>query len=171
MSQISKEAIAGVWPTDLGEAHITQTFPSISATAMGRRLGSLYSLRFPIGFLIHLATLPLPILLAITMFVFSGFRRYQLTSKRVRIRRGFRDNEGEPLLTLEDLQDVRLLVRPGQAFYRAADLELISRGQVALTLPGVPNAEAFRQNILEARDALVQVRECRQSQEPAKATS
>ena len=159
MSQISKEAIAGVWPSDFGEAHITQTFPSISASALGRLLGSLYSLRFPIGFLIHIATLPVPIMLAIAMFLFSGFRRYQLTSTRVRIRRGFRDKQGLEVALCE-LEDVRLVVRPGQAFYRAADLELISRGQVALTLPGVWSAEAFRQNILEAWHALVQVREC-----------
>jgi hypothetical protein len=61
---------------------------------------------------------------------------------------------------LDELDDVRLVVRPGQAFYRAADLELISHGRVALTLPGVPTPEAFQQNILEARHALVQVREC-----------
>jgi len=160
MSQISKEAIAGVWPADLGEAHITQRFPSVSASALGRFLGSLYGLPQPIGFLIHIATLPVPILLAIAMFVFGGFRRYQLTSTRVRVRRGTRAKEGGPEVSLMELDDVRLVVRPGQAFYRAADLELISHGQVALTLPGVWSAEPFRQNILEARHALVQVREC-----------
>lgn len=170
MSQISKEAIAGVWPADLGEAHITQTFPSISASALGRFLGSLYGLPHPIGFLIHIATLPVPILLAITMFLFSRFRRYQLTSTRVRIRRGIRAKEGGPQVALDELDEVRLVVRPGQAFYRAADLELMSRGQVALRLSGVPTAEAFRQNILEAWHALVQVREC-QAQETAAAAS
>ena len=171
MSQISKESIAGVWPADFGEAHITQTFPSISATALGRFLGSLYGLPHPIGFIIHIATLPVPILLAIAMFLFSGFRRYQLTSTRVRIRQGIRAKEGGPQVALTDLDDVRLVVRKGQKFYRAADLELISHEQVALTLPGVWSAEAFRQNILEARHALVQVRECRQTQEAATAAS
>lgn len=171
MSQISKEAIAGVWPAELGEAHITQTFPSISASALGRFLGSLYGLPHPIGFLIHIATLPVPIMLAVAMFFFSRFRRYQLSSTRVRIRRGVRAKEGGPQLALDELDDVRLVVRPGQAFYRAADLELMSRGQVALTLSGVPTAEAFRQNILEARHALVQVRECLRAQEAATAAS
>jgi hypothetical protein len=170
MSQISKEAIAGVWPAELGEAHITQTFPSISASAPGRFLGSLYGLPHPIGFLVHIATLPVPIMLAIALFLFGRFRRYQLTSTRVRVRRGFGDKEG-PQVALDALDDVRIVVRPGQAFYRAADLELISGGQVALTLPGVPTPEAFQQNILEARNALVQVRECQQAQETAQVAS
>ena len=165
MSQISKESIAGVWPAEFGEAHITQTFPSISASGLGRFLGSLYGLPLPIGFLIHIATLPVPIMLAIAMFLFGRFRRYQLTSTRVRIRRGIRAKEGGPQVALTDLDDVRSVVRKGQAFYRAADLELISHGQVALTLPGVWSAEAFRHNILEARHALVQVKECHRLQE------
>jgi hypothetical protein len=171
MSQISNEAIAGVWPTELGEAHITQTFPSISASGLGRLLGSLYGLPIPIGLLIHLATLPVPIMLAVAMFLFSGMRRYQVTSTRVRVRRGIRAKEGGPQVMLEELDDVRLVVRPGQAFYRAADLELISHGQVALTLAGVPTAEAFQQNILEARHALVQVKECLAAQTTASAAS
>lgn len=170
MSQISKEAVAGVWPTDLGEAHITQAFPSISASALGRFLGSLYSLPQPIGFLIHIVTLPVPIMLAVAMFLFSGFRRYQLTSTRVRIRRGTKDKDS-PQVMLAELEEVRPVVRGGQSFYRAADLQLISGGQVALTLSGVPNAEAFRQNILEARNALVQVKQCRLALETAAAAS
>jgi hypothetical protein len=170
MSQISKEAIAGVWPAELGEAHITQTYPSVSASALGRLLGSLYSMPQPIGFLLHIATLPVPIMLAVGMFLLGRFRRYQLTSTRVRIRTGIRD-KGGPEAGLADFDDVRAVVRPGQAFYRAADLELVARGQVVLTLPGVWSAEAFRQNILEARHALVQVRECHQSEVAAAVAS
>jgi hypothetical protein len=166
MPQISKEAVAGVWPVELGEAHITQAFPSISATAIGRLLGTVYGLPFPIGFFIHLATLPLPILVAVGMYVFTRFRRYQLTSLRVLIRQGIRGYDG-PMIQLEELDEVRPVVRPGQAFYRAADLELISRGQVALTLAGVPNAETFRHNILAARDAIVQLLEIKKALDAA----
>lgn len=159
MNQISKEAVAGVWPVEYGEAHIIQTFPSISASGVGRMLGMAYGLPFPIGFLIHLATLPIPIGLAVVMFLFSGFRRYEVTSLRVRVRRGAGDRPG-PEVKLDELDEVRVAPQPGQAFYRAANLELVSHGQVALVLPGVPNPETFRQNILEARTALVQVRDC-----------
>jgi PH (Pleckstrin Homology) domain-containing protein len=158
MPQISKEAVAGVWPIELGEAQITQTFPSISSTAFGRLLGTVYSLPFPIGFIIHIVTVPLPVLTAVSMYVFSRFRRYQLTSLRVRVRYGIRGTDG-PEVKLEDFDDIRVVVRPGQAFYRAGDLEFVSRGQVALTLAGVPVVEMFRHNILEARAAFVQVRE------------
>ncbi len=164
MSQIGKEAVAGVWPVELGEAHVTQTFPSISASGIGRFLGLIFSLPFPIGFMIHLLTVPIPVLVAITMFFFGRFRRYQLTSTRVRIRRGIRDQAG-PQVLLSELEDVRLVVRPGQTFYRAADLELVSGGRVALTLAGVPVADAFRHNIIESRDAFVQVLACQNAQE------
>jgi hypothetical protein len=166
MTQISKEAVAGVWPVELGDAHIAHTFPSISATALGRFLGTLYGLPFPIGFLIHLVTVPLPVLAAVGMYVTTKFRRYQLTALHVRIRHGIRGTNGAQV-NLEELDDVRLVVRRGQAFYRAADLELISRGQAALTLAGVPNAETFRQNILAARTALVKVQECHRTQAAA----
>jgi hypothetical protein len=166
MNQISKEAVAGVWPVEFGEAHILQTFPSIAASGLGKFLGGIYGLAFPIGFLIHIVTLPVPILLAVTMFLTSRMRRYEVTSLRVRIRRGVSKGDG-PEVKLDELEDVRLVVRPGQAFYRAADLELIVRGQVALTLDGVPSPEAFQQNILEARTALVQVRDCMRAQTAA----
>jgi hypothetical protein len=105
-------------------------------------------------------------MLAATMFLFSRMRRYEVTTLRVRIRRGIAKADG-PEVKLDELEDVRLNVRPGQAFYRAADLELVVRGQVALTLEGVPSPEAFQQNILEARTALVQVRECMRAQAAA----
>jgi hypothetical protein len=162
MSQISKEAIAGVWPVEFGEAFITQTFPSISSTAFGRLLGTIYGLPFPIGFIIHIITVPLPVLTALGMYVFSRFRRYQLTSLRVRVRRGIRGSDG-PEVRLEDFDEVRIVVLPGQAFYRAGDLELVSRGQVALTLAGVPVVETFQHNILEARAAFVQVQEAKKA--------
>jgi len=170
MGEISKEAVAGVWPLQLGEAHITMTFPSISATAIGRLLGSIYGLPYPIGFLIHLLTLPLPVLVAVGMYVATGFRRYQLTSQRVRIRRGIGAREVQQV-PLAELDSVRLQQRPGQNYYRAADLELVAGDKVLVTLPGVPNHEAFQHNILEARAALLQVRECVNAQETAAAAS
>jgi hypothetical protein len=166
MSQISKEAVAGVWPVQFGEAEIAYRFPSISATGIGRFLGSLYGLPFPVGFLFHLATLPIPVLTAVGMYVLSGFRRYELTSLRVRVRRGIRGKDVREV-KLEDLDDVRLVVRPGQDFYRAGDLELLTGGQVALTLEGVTVAETFRHNILAARTALVKVLECAKAQAAA----
>jgi len=80
----------------------------------------------------------------------------------VRVRRGIRGSDG-PEVRLEDLDEVRIVALPGQAFYRAGDLELVSRGQVALTLAGVPVVETFQHNILEARAAFVQVQEAKKA--------
>jgi Bacterial PH domain len=170
MSQISKEAVAGVWPIELGEAFITQTFPSISSTAFGRLLGRVYGLPFPVGFLIHIGTVLLPVLTALGMYVFTRFRRYRLTSLRVYVRRGIRGKD-EVEVKLENLDDVRIVVRPGQEFYRAGDLELVSRGEVALTLVGVPTAETFQHNILEARAAFVQVEQVNKARKQAEEAS
>jgi hypothetical protein len=173
MPQISKEAVAGVWPVEFGEALITRTFPSISSNAFGRFLGTLYGLPFPIGFIIHLATVPFPVLTAILMYLVTGFRRYQLTSLRVCVRRGIRGKD-DAQVGLDRVDEVRTVVRKGQEYFRAGDLELVSRGDVVLTLHGVPTVEAFRQNILRARAALVQVRDAinasKESDAVAKAT-
>src|SRR5437899_1663772 len=39
MTAISQEAVAGVWPVELGEAAITEAWPSIAAYGLGRMLG------------------------------------------------------------------------------------------------------------------------------------
>src|SRR5262245_57522369 len=115
MSDISKEAVDGVWPVEMGEADIIQPFPSILASGLGRLLGTVYGLPFPIGFLIHLATLPFPIGLAVAMFFSSGFRRYEVTSLRVRVRRGLGDSSTAEI-KLEELDEVQIAPQPGQAF-------------------------------------------------------
>lgn len=170
MSENSAQAVSGVWPIELGEAHIHQTLPSISSSGLGRFLGSIYGLPFPIGLILHMISLPVPILLSIMLFLFRGFRRYVITSTRVCVRHGFRGSDSQEVM-LSELEDVRLVARAGQAFYGAADLELVVGGRVALTLAGVPRAEAFLHNILESRDAFVQVQACREQQEMAVAAS
>jgi hypothetical protein len=168
MSQISKEAVAGVWPVDYGEAHIATAWPSISATGLGRFLGGLYSLPLPLGLLLHLATLPLPIICAAAMYVMSGFRRYTLSTTRIRVNRGIR-GASRAEVGLANLDEVRLVQRAGQPYYLAADLELVSGGQTVLTLAGVRHADAFHRNILRARDALVLVKQCREAEAAAAA--
>jgi hypothetical protein len=166
MSQISKEAVAGVWPVDYGEAHIATAWPSISATGLGRFLGGLYSLPWPIGWLLHMATLPAPIMCAAAMYALSGFKRYTLSTLRIRVNGGIRGTSRAEV-GLADLEEVRLVQRVGQPFYLAADLELVSGGRTILTLPGVRHADAFHRNILRARDALVLVKQCRDAESVA----
>jgi hypothetical protein len=160
MCKISNEAVAGVWPVDLGEAAITEVWPSISATRLGQALGKPYALPFPLGLLFGILTLPL----VLGLFAYTRTWRYTLTTTRVRVRAGPKGKD-KAEAKLSEIEQVRIIQRPGQAFYRAADLELVGGDRVLLHLPGVPNPEPFRRNILQARDALVLVATCRQAQE------
>jgi hypothetical protein len=56
---------------------------------------------------------------------------------------------------LADIDDVRVVPDSVDAFYRAGDLEVLSRGQVVMKLPGVPEPESFRHSILNAVRAWV----------------
>ena len=158
MSGASKQAVAGVVPFESEEALITQVCPSIAANPVGRVLGRLYDLPIPFGLIFAMLTLPIPLVL----FFATLFRRYALSTRRVWIRKGLRGKDG-PGVQLAEIEEVRVAVRPGQEFYRAADLHVVVAGRDALLLRGVPNPEAFRHNILAARDAVVQVRAVREA--------
>ena len=166
MSQISKEAIAGVWPRQMGEAPITEVWPSICAFAPARMLAKLYGLPFPLGLFFAILTLPV----SLGLFAVTLMWRYSLSTHYVRVRTGPRGKEAQRV-ALAELEEVRINQQSGQEFYRAADVELISGGRVVLTLSGVPNPAAFRHNILQARDALIQVDACRRAEEVAAAAS
>jgi hypothetical protein len=80
--------------------------------------------------------------------------RYTLTNRRVMIRKGWSGTPAKEL-ALAQIDDVRLVPGSVDDFFRAADLEILSQGQVALTLPGVPDPESFRHAILHAATAWV----------------
>jgi hypothetical protein len=81
-------------------------------------------------------------------------RRYAVTNRRLMIKAGW---AGKPIkeVPLGQIDDVRLVRDGNTDFFRAANLEIIGNGQVLLTLPGVPDPEAFRHTILDARNAWV----------------
>ena len=66
------------------------------------------------------------------------------------IRRGFRGAPSQEV-ALADIEDVRLDEGSYNAFFRAGDLEVVAKGQVAMRLEAVKNPEAFRRAILNAR--------------------
>lgn len=166
MSNERIQAIAGVVPTDVAETVVMQVWPSISALRLGQVLGRIYSVPLLVRVPLILATLWLVVIL----YVYQRFRRYTLTTRRIIVQRGVR---AQPLqdLALEQLEEIRVRVRPGQAFYRAGDLELIGGEGAALVLPGVQCPETFRRNILAARDAYrrVTAAAARQQEEPTAA--
>ena len=173
MSEISQEAVAGVWPIEFGEAPITVVWPTSAAHGVGRAIGwvleKLYALPILFRFLFAVVAMSLALGLYVSTRVLTWFARYGLTTLRVCARRGPYGKEvGQ--VSLSNLDEVRIVQRPGQAFYNSADLELLSGGRVVLTLAGVPNPETFRHNILAARDALLQVTACRRAQETVAAS-
>lgn len=153
MTALSEQPITGLTPPGAGEALIMEVQPSIARFAVARTLAPLYALRFPLGLLFGLLTLPVPLIL----FGVNVFRRYAVTAQRVLVR-GTLSGRLEAEVALSEIEEVRLVQQRGQGYYRAADLELVSAGRVRLRLDGVPNAESFRRRIVEARQTMAQLR-------------
>jgi hypothetical protein len=87
--------------------------------------------------------------------VLPGFaRRFVLTNRRLMFQKGLHLNPAEEV-ALADIDDVRVQKDRNSDFYCAANLEIISNGQVAMTLRGVVGPEAFRHAILGACKAWV----------------
>jgi hypothetical protein len=81
-------------------------------------------------------------------------KRYTLTNRRLMIRRGLRPSPVQEV-ALADIDEVRLGADPVDAFYRSGTLEVVSHGQVVLTLPGVPEPEGFRHAVVNTVKAWV----------------
>lgn len=137
------------------------TYPSIAATGFGRFLGEMVE-KVPMKIggvkLSYLLAIPFaPV--AVLPFALQRLTGeiYVLTNRSVQKRAAI----GDRLISqipLSQIEDVRLDVQPGQAFYPAADLSFVDKsGKVVFTLPGVRHADVFRQIIVEARDARKQV--------------
>jgi hypothetical protein len=81
-------------------------------------------------------------------------RRYVLTNRRLMFQSGLR-LQPKREVSLAEIDEVRIRADANPEFYGAATLEIIGKGKVALTLPGVKGPEAFRQAILNATKAWV----------------
>jgi hypothetical protein len=147
---INQQAVAGLTPPALGEARIRDAYPSVAANFAVATLG--YRLTQTI-ILAPIAWLVMSLAYFGKILPITG-RKYSLTNRRLMIRAGWR---GEPIgqVALADIDDVRVKTDANSTFFRAATLEIVKGGQVVLTLPGVPEPEAFRQSILTAADAWV----------------
>lgn len=149
--EIRTQAVTGVVAPEMGEARIRDTWPSVAANfataALGQRLIRSIFLA-PIGWLV----MALPYFSKVIPFT---ARRYFLTNRRVRIVGGwgYRKTFGE--VALADIDDVRIVTDSNSDFFRAATLQILTGTTVSLTLPGVPEPDAFRHAILNARNAWV----------------
>ncbi len=151
-----QQAIAGLTPPELGEAHVREARPSVAISPAVASLGRLLT-----------RTIVLAPLAWLLMFWFY-FRkvlpfaatRYTLTNRRIMIRKGLQGKPKKEVL-LADIDDVRVLTDGNSTFFRAGTIEIIHNGQVVLSLAGVPEPDSFRHAILNTRNAWV----------PGKATS
>ena len=138
-----KQIITGVVPPLVDEAIIRQVWPSVASfhgvASLGRTLMRTIVLA-PLAWVL----LALPYFIKI-LPVFA--RRYTLTNRRLMIRRGLKPTPSHEV-ALADIDEVRYKEDENSSFYRAATLEIVSKGQVVLILPGVPGPESFRQAIL-----------------------
>ena len=150
------QAISGVSPGK--EVLAMEVYPSIASTGLGRLFGRLLD-SMPTRLCgIKLSHLLFGLPLAPLAFVgYSQLKiiglKYQLTNRAVRKHASLGDRlvSQVPLVSIED---VGILQQDGQAFYTAADLQILGKGgAVLMVLEGVPHASVFRQTILKARDA------------------
>jgi len=138
-------------------------WPSVGSTSLGQALGRLYRIKsglgpVSVGRLALLATIPLGMMLYLSLRLPWAIRRYRLTNRRVTIERGITP-QVEQYVDLDRFDAIDLVVQPGQEWYDCGDL-VFRRGQIeTLRLPGVSRPEPFRRICLEVRQSYVGVAE------------
>jgi hypothetical protein len=150
MVDYRQQAVTGVVPPEVGEAKIREVWPSVASApaiaGLGQKLTRTIVLA-PLAWLI-MSGVYFGKLLPFTA------RRYTLTNRRIMIRKGWKGVPSHEV-PLTKIDDVRVVNDAHSDFFRAGTLEIIEGGNVALQLPGTPEAEAFRIAILNARNAWV----------------
>ena len=156
------QSIAGVAPPAVSEATVMTVWPSVGSTPLGQWLGRLYRIKggfgvLSIGRLALLATIPLGMMLYLTMRLPWAIRRYRLTNRRVTVERGI-SPKVEQYVDLDRFDAIDLVVQPGQEWYDCGDL-VFRRGPIeTLRLSGVSRPEPFRQTCLKVRQSYVSVK-------------
>ncbi len=156
MPAAQPQAISGV---SAGRESVMETvYPSISASGLGRMIGSICD-SIPVriaGIKVSclLFGLPLAPLALAGYAVFKLFGdRYVISNRTVKVISAL----GETLkgqANIADIDNVAINVKSGQSFFKAGDLILLkANGDEILTLPAVVRPERFRQVILETREA------------------
>lgn len=138
--------LTGVTPPQIAEAMVRTAWPSLAAYpagGLGRRLIQSYVLA-PLGWLLMLPFYFMKILPGVG-------KRYVLTNRRVMIQRGWYLTVGAgEEVALADIDEVRLVRDDNSLFFNSGTLEIVSKGQVKLTLDGVKEPEVFRHAIRNA---------------------
>ena len=160
----AKQAIAGVSPSQVAEANIMTTWPSISAYGLGQFLGRLYDIKFPnlnralrVGNLLALATIPFALVLYFYKLLPKVGMRYSLTNRRVVVEQGIEGSE-KSSVALDNFDDIKIEVQPGQQWFKAGDLIFLNGDREVFRLSGVSRPEAFRAQCLKAHMSYVGIK-------------
>jgi hypothetical protein len=149
MTDGRKQATGSV-PLEVGETTIRVVWPSVATSPAVAGLGR-WMMRTII--LAPLAWLMLAPFYFKKILPFLA-RRYALTNSRLMVQKGWKRQPFQAI-ALEDIDEVHLKPDSYNSFYRTGTLEIICRGHLVLTLPGVPNPESFRHAIVNAYKAWV----------------
>jgi uncharacterized membrane protein YdbT with pleckstrin-like domain len=150
-SAAPRQAVTGVMPPQLGEAIIREAWTNV--TGISPMVSGLAKRLTHTVILAPVAWLLLGGLLLIKFAPFIA-KRYTLTNRRLMIRRGLKPQPSHEV-SLADIDEVRIDPKSVDDFYRAGTLEIVSKGQVVLTLPGVPEPEGFRHVVIDSCKAWV----------------
>src|SRR5207245_3885789 len=150
MADLRKQVFTGLVPPQAGEAIVREVWPSIMAAPVPAAM-----LAATLGRILNRSIIgaPLAWLLLIPVYFSKVLpflaKRYTLTNRRVMTQRGLLPKPTHQV-ALAHIDDIKIRPNVNSDFYRAADLDVIANGKVALTLHGVPDPETFRQAILNA---------------------
>jgi hypothetical protein len=148
-----RQVITGVVPPQLAEALIREAWPTVVGINAGLALLGKKLVRTV--FLAPLGFLPLGLLFGLKFAPFVC-KRYTLTNRRLMVQHGLKPTPvAGKEVALADIDEVRLDPAGIDPFFVSGTLEVVSKGQVVLTLPGVPEPEGFRQAIINAVKAWV----------------
>jgi hypothetical protein len=140
------QAVTGLTPPQLGEALIREAWPTVLAFQPG-----LARLAHRLMKTVVLAPLGWLLLAPLFAFRFRPFfcKRYTLTNRRLMIQAGIKPSPVQEI-ALADIDAVRLDPASFDEFFLSGTLEVLSKGQVALRLVGVPEPDSFRHAVVNA---------------------
>ena len=160
------QSIAGVTPPSTAEVVVMTGWPSVGCTGVGQFLGRMYRMQtgfgpVRIGRLALLMTMPLGLMLYLSMRLPWAICRFQVTNRRVTVNKGVHAAV-ERFVELNRFDTVELVVQPGQEWFDCGDLVFRNGAVETLRLKGVSRPEPFRRVCLEVRQSYVGVEEALQ---------
>jgi hypothetical protein len=145
-----QQVVTGVVPPELGEAKIREMYPSVAASPAIAGVGQALTRTIVLA---PLAWMIMALAYFGKLLPFAA-RRYTLTNRRLMVRRGWKGTPAQQA-ALADIDEVRVKTDVNSRFFRSGTLEIVSKGQVVMTLPGTPEPDSFRHAILNACAAWV----------------